>query len=279
MNQTTVSRRIEALEHALGLTRFTRTTRGFVLISKGQTLLHKIEAVEVAALDLEVVATRLSRDQSGSTRVAVPKAIVTHLISPIMLAYRSFHPEVRFENLSAEHRFSLKKREADIAFRAIAAGQRINTDPHLQSSFLAAGPVGVPQRVEMVCACPPTNRMDQQWKPLTVRVLRQRHSDPHQASLDLSRPQSSPAFQTSSRPPKNGSILSRLVDRFSKASRCAIQGADAPCRGNGKRIFGRRVQHEFCFPVVSDHRRERQRFQRRRKFSAPGRGGGGTHLS
>lgn len=118
MNQTTVSRRIEALEHALGLALFTRTTRGFALTPQGQALLHRIEAVEVAALDLEVEATRLTRDLSGSIRVTAPEAMMTHLISPIMLAYRALHPEVRFESLSAEHRISPEKGEADIAFRA-----------------------------------------------------------------------------------------------------------------------------------------------------------------
>ena len=118
MNQTTVSRRIEALEHALGLGLFIRTTRGFALTPQGQALLHKIEAAEVAALDVAVEATRLTRDLSGSIRVTGPEAMMTHLISPIMLAYRAMHPEVRFENLSAEHRVSLEKGEADIAFRA-----------------------------------------------------------------------------------------------------------------------------------------------------------------
>jgi DNA-binding transcriptional LysR family regulator len=118
MNQTTVSRRIEALEHALGLALFTRTTRGFALTPQGQALLQKGEAVEVAALDVGVEATRLTRDLTGSIRVTGPEAMMTHLISPIMLAYRTLHPEVRFENLSAEHRVSLEKGEADIAFRA-----------------------------------------------------------------------------------------------------------------------------------------------------------------
>jgi DNA-binding transcriptional LysR family regulator len=118
MNQTTVSRRIEALEHALGLGLFTRTTRGFALTPQGQALLQKVEVVETAALDVDVEATRLTRDLSGSIRVTAPEAMMTHTISPIMLAYRTLHPEVRFENLSAEHRISLEKGEADIAFRA-----------------------------------------------------------------------------------------------------------------------------------------------------------------
>lgn len=117
-NQTTVSRRIAALEHAFGLALFTRTTRGFSLTPQGQALLQRIEAVEVAARDVEIDATRLTRDLSGSIRVTAPDAIMTHAVSPTILAYRALHPEVRFESLSAEHRVNLEKGEADIAFRA-----------------------------------------------------------------------------------------------------------------------------------------------------------------
>lgn len=118
MNQTTVSRRIEALEHALGLALFARTTRGFALTPQGQALMTRIEAVETTAIDVATEATRLNRDLSGSIRVTSPDAIMTHAISPIMLAYRASHPEVRFESLSAEHQLNLEKGEADIAFRA-----------------------------------------------------------------------------------------------------------------------------------------------------------------
>jgi DNA-binding transcriptional LysR family regulator len=117
MNQTTVSRRIEALEHALGVSLFTRTTRGFAPTPQGQALLGKIEAVEMAALDVETEATRLTRGLSRSIRVTAPDAIMTHLVSPIILTFRAMHPDVRFECLSAEHQVSLEKGEADIAFR------------------------------------------------------------------------------------------------------------------------------------------------------------------
>ena len=118
MNQTTVSRRIEALEHALGLALFTRTTRGFAPTPQGQALMTRIVAVEIAATNVETEATRLTRDLTGSIRVTSAEAILTHAVSPIMLAYRALHLEVRFESLAAEHRMNLEKGEADIAFRA-----------------------------------------------------------------------------------------------------------------------------------------------------------------
>jgi DNA-binding transcriptional LysR family regulator len=118
MNQTTVSRRIEALEDALHVALFTRSTRGFALTPQGQALMGRIEAVEVAAIDVETEATRLIRDLSGSIRVSAPEALMTLVVGPTMLDYRALHAEVRFESLSSETRVNLEKGEADIAFRA-----------------------------------------------------------------------------------------------------------------------------------------------------------------
>ncbi len=118
INQTTVSRRIQALEHGLGLTLFDRDTRGYVLTPQGKELLPRAEAVEMAACDVETEARRLTRDLTGVIRVTAPESIMTHLISPLITAYRETHPEVRFDYLSAEHVLNLEKGEADVAFRA-----------------------------------------------------------------------------------------------------------------------------------------------------------------
>ncbi len=118
INQTTVSRRIQVLEHGLGLTLFQRDTRGCVLTSQAKELVARAEAVEVAAQDVETEARRLTRDLSGVIRVTAPESIMTHIISPLITVYRENRPEVRFDYLSAEHRLNLEKGEADVAFRA-----------------------------------------------------------------------------------------------------------------------------------------------------------------
>lgn len=118
INQTTVSRRIQTLEHGLGLTLFDRDTRGYGLTPQGRALLARAEAVEAATNDLETEALRLARDLTGVIRVTSAEAIMTHIVSPLITQYRRLHPEVRFENLSSETRLNLEKGEADVAFRA-----------------------------------------------------------------------------------------------------------------------------------------------------------------
>lgn len=118
LNQTTVTRRIDVLEHALGTSLFVRGARGSQLTEHGQALLPRAEAVEAAALRVDNEASRLRRDLSGEIRVTAPEAIMQLFVGPLTLRFRELHPEVRFDYISAEHRLDIAKGEADIAFRA-----------------------------------------------------------------------------------------------------------------------------------------------------------------
>ena len=118
VNQTTVSRRLQALERGLALRLFERSTRGHALTPQGAALVARAEAVEAAAKEVELEAERLTRDLAGVIRVTAAESIMTHVVSRLITVYRAVHPEVRFESLSAEDRLELERGEADIAFRA-----------------------------------------------------------------------------------------------------------------------------------------------------------------
>lgn len=118
LNQTTVTRRIDALEHALGASLFVRGARGSDLTEQGQAMMPHAEAVERAALTLNGEADRLRRDHGGEIRITAPEAIMATIVGPLTQHYRRLHPDVRFDYLSAEQRLDLAKGEADVAFRA-----------------------------------------------------------------------------------------------------------------------------------------------------------------
>ena len=121
VNQTTVARRIAALEQQLGLQLFDRSPRGYVLTRHGTALLAHAEAVEAATVRLQSEAARLARDLTGSIRVTATHPIMRHLVGPVIAAYRAIHPEVTFEILSAARHLSLEDGEADLAFRSAKA--------------------------------------------------------------------------------------------------------------------------------------------------------------
>lgn len=118
LNQTTVTRRIDALEQALGTSLFLRTARGSVLTEQGQAILPHAEAIERAALGLDGEADRIRRDLGGEIRITAPEAIMAVFIGPMTLRYRGQNPDIRFDYLSAEHLLDLTRGEADVAFRA-----------------------------------------------------------------------------------------------------------------------------------------------------------------
>jgi DNA-binding transcriptional LysR family regulator len=118
INQTTVARRIAALEHGLGVTLFERDPRGYVLTLHGRALVADAETVEAASLRLQAAATRLARDLAGAIRITATHPIMRYLVGPVVSAYREIHPEVTFEILSSAKHLSLEAGEADVAFRS-----------------------------------------------------------------------------------------------------------------------------------------------------------------
>ena len=125
MAQPTVARRIEALEHALGMTLFERDTRGFRPTAQGQSLVPFAEAIEAAATAFGDKAQELSRPRP--IRITAYSANFSPRAQQIFIEFSMSHPGVRFEFLPATEVLDLKKGAADIALRLT----RVPPDPDL----------------------------------------------------------------------------------------------------------------------------------------------------
>ena len=115
MAQPTVARRIEALEHELGLTLFDRDTRGFRPTAAARALLPLAEAVEAAAAAFAEHALALSRPRP--IRITAFTSNFSPRATRIFSAFSALHPEIQFEFLRSAAYLDLKKGEADIALR------------------------------------------------------------------------------------------------------------------------------------------------------------------
>lgn len=114
VEHTTVARRIERLEAALGATLFDRRREGYVLTEAGQALLPHAEAMESAALSAAEQLGAPATAASGTVRLGAPEVFGTRVITPRLPELLARHPELRFE-LLLTHRFpSLAAREADL---------------------------------------------------------------------------------------------------------------------------------------------------------------------
>ncbi|MDW4550414.1 LysR family transcriptional regulator [Defluviimonas sp. D31] len=122
LNQTTVSRRMDVLEHPLGLALFERTPQGFRLTEAGRLLAAAAEPMQSQAEDLARLARGLKRTLAGQIRVTAPEVVFNHLVAPIVAEFRRDHPDVKIEYDSSENVLDLLRGEADVAVRASDGG-------------------------------------------------------------------------------------------------------------------------------------------------------------
>ena len=117
MAQPTVARRIEALEHALGLVLFERDTRGFQPTPEGLALIEQAQALEVAAKGFADKVGRLIAGRTRTIRITAFKDAFTHRFATVVEAFVSTYGDVKFEFLPNDENLDLAAGEADVALR------------------------------------------------------------------------------------------------------------------------------------------------------------------
>jgi len=135
INSSTVSRRIEVLEHGLNLVLFERDTRGFHLTSDGEALFREATQVELKVTTLEKRASHLLRSGTGTLRLTAPDSVFTDILNPILAEFRATHTRVRFECLSTDDTLDLETGAADIAFRGAAIDPELNAITRSLATF------------------------------------------------------------------------------------------------------------------------------------------------
>ncbi|WNG31393.1 LysR family transcriptional regulator [Cystobacter fuscus] len=114
----TMSRRLRALEQAVGQTLFQRTHEGYVLTDEGTTVLAHAERIEEEALACERQLSGQGQHLDGMLRVSSSDWFGVHMLTPVFAEFVKKHPRVTIELVTDARRFSLARREADLAFRS-----------------------------------------------------------------------------------------------------------------------------------------------------------------
>jgi DNA-binding transcriptional LysR family regulator len=118
VSQTTVVRRLAALEEALGVTLFERRQAGYRLTDDGARLLAKAEAIEAAAAAFGDGAAAASRELSGTVLFTTNELAATDIVPKMLRAFREAYPDSRVELVVSEAALDLGAGEADVALRA-----------------------------------------------------------------------------------------------------------------------------------------------------------------
>ncbi|MBI1417874.1 MAG: LysR family transcriptional regulator [Limimaricola sp.] len=121
VSQSTVSRRITALEKALGLQLFDRSPAGYVLTPVGTEMVVRAEAIERAIAEALVSARQQRRDLAGRIRFTTFVTSGQSFIAAAVRDFRRAFPDITVEIVATEGRQELLKGEADVAMRVGAA--------------------------------------------------------------------------------------------------------------------------------------------------------------
>lgn len=119
VDQSTVSRRLAALEDTVAASLFHRGRSGIAATEAAEALLVVAEEIEHAMARFAGAAESLEREVSGSVRVACPPDAAEVLIAPLLPALFARHPALRIELLAGEQVVDVARRVADIALRVV----------------------------------------------------------------------------------------------------------------------------------------------------------------
>ncbi|MFB8001415.1 LysR family transcriptional regulator [Nocardia sp. NPDC056000] len=113
LNHTTISRRIAALEHALGGRVLMRGASGWELTELGREALAAAETVEAAVRSLASGAGG-ARVLEGVVRMSATDGFSAYLAAPAIARVQRDHPKVTVEIITATRRASLQRSSLDL---------------------------------------------------------------------------------------------------------------------------------------------------------------------
>jgi DNA-binding transcriptional LysR family regulator len=117
-SQTTVARRIAALESALGVPLFEKRQAGYSVTPAGEDLVARAEQVERAANGFVEASAAIARDTSGTVRITTQEIFAVTLLAPMLRELHEKHPEIIIELDDSQDFRDLGEGEADIALRS-----------------------------------------------------------------------------------------------------------------------------------------------------------------
>ncbi len=123
LTQPTLSRNVSAIEQALGVTLFERTSQAMVLTDAGLSLLEHARAMGTAAQELVLSASGQSQAVDGLVSISATDAVATWLLPPVLRHLREVMPGISLEVVTSNALSDLRRREADIAIRHVRPDQ------------------------------------------------------------------------------------------------------------------------------------------------------------
>jgi DNA-binding transcriptional LysR family regulator len=115
--QTTVGRRIQALERRLGAKLFDRHRHGMDVTPAARGVLAQAESMLSNATSIERHLAGLDREMAGVVRVAATEGLAATWLVPRLAQLRITHPDIITQVIAGDQVLDLATRQADLAIR------------------------------------------------------------------------------------------------------------------------------------------------------------------
>jgi DNA-binding transcriptional LysR family regulator len=123
IDQSTVSRRLVALEASANARLFDRTPEGYVPNSAGSAVRERLQEIEERALEVERVLLGQDARIEGRVRIATSESFAPWFVITHLKALRARHPELVIELVTGNQQASLSRRDADVSIRLRAPAE------------------------------------------------------------------------------------------------------------------------------------------------------------
>jgi len=117
LQQSTMSRRLAALEAKAGARLLQKTPRGFELTPLGEAVLGNAERMEAEAIAVERMVQGRDVALSGVVRLTTVEVLANLLIPQVVMRLQAQYPGITLDVNSDARSLNLSKREADLAIR------------------------------------------------------------------------------------------------------------------------------------------------------------------
>jgi molybdate transport repressor ModE-like protein len=116
VEHSTVSRRITALEKAIGRRLVDRTSGGWTLTDDGEALIAHAESIESALHSAaQLAAGQYGRSLSGTVRIAATDGLGSTVVAEALVELRRAHPALEIELTTATRKFDVTSKDYDVA--------------------------------------------------------------------------------------------------------------------------------------------------------------------
>jgi DNA-binding transcriptional LysR family regulator len=126
VDQTTVGRRLQALETSVGARLFDRTSAGFALTGAGETIRASVEQIEATTWSVERSLQGRDASLEGRVRLGTSDSFAAWFLVERLSGLRQRHPGIAIELLTGNRALDLARLEADVSLRLVKPAE-----PHL----------------------------------------------------------------------------------------------------------------------------------------------------